>query len=185
MRKFRSFVCISERAHERSLLLSAHMTFAGTRMLGISKSPNQGCRVRNHEKRAVGAPFGQDSRRADLSARFDMGQSELRIVCRSRMRALMESNACLLVTICAVLAGSTAWAAENATSRHHRHHGRHVTHTAPAPTSDPRVPTAESRSLDRFHSPFNPYARPGDGNNDGLSRDSNECNKGCIDGHSG
>ena len=56
---------------------------------------------------------------------------------------------------------------------------------APAPTSDRRVPAAESRSLDRFHSPFNPYARPGDGNNDGLSRDPNECNKGCIDGHSG
>jgi hypothetical protein len=41
----------------------------------------------------------------------------------------MRSNACLLAAICAVLAASTAWAAENATSRHH-HHGRHVTHTA-------------------------------------------------------
>ena len=96
----------------------------------------------------------------------------------------MRSIARLLVATCAVLAASAAWATGGAASRHHRH-GRHVTHTAPAPTSERRVPAAESRSLDRFHSPFNPYARPGDGNNDGLSRDPNECNKGCIDGHSG
>ena len=92
----------------------------------------------------------------------------------------MSSNACLLVAMCAVLAASTAWAAENATSRHHHHrHGRHVTHTAPAP-----VPAAESGSADRFQ-PFKPYAHPGDGDDDGLSRDPDECNKGCIDGNPG
>jgi hypothetical protein len=86
--------------------------------------------------------------------------------------------------MCAVLAASTAWAAENAASRHHRHHGRHVTHSAPAPTAKRRVPAAESGSVDRFQS-FKPYAHPGDGNNNGLSRDPDECNKGCIDGNSG
>ena len=91
----------------------------------------------------------------------------------------MRSNACLLVTMCAVLAASTAWAAENATARHHRHHGRHVTHTAPAP-----VPAAESGSLDRVQ-PFKPYAHPGDGDDDGLSRDPDDCNKGCIGGNPG
>ena len=96
----------------------------------------------------------------------------------------MRSNACLLVTMCAVLAASTAWAAENATARHHRHHGRHVTHTAPAPPSEQRVPAAESGSADRFQ-PFKPYAHPGDGDDDGLSRDPDECNKGCIDGNPG
>jgi hypothetical protein len=96
----------------------------------------------------------------------------------------MTSNACLVVATCAVLAASAAWEAESAASRHH-HHGRHVTHTAPAPTSERRVPAAESGSLDRFHSPFKPYVRPGDGNNDGLSRDPDECNRGCIDGNSG
>ena len=96
----------------------------------------------------------------------------------------MRSHACLLATLCAVLAGSTAWAAENATSRHHRHHGRHVTHTAPAPTSERRVPAAESGSVDRFQ-PFKPYAHPGDGDDDGLSRDPDECNRGCIDGNPG
>jgi len=98
--------------------------------------------------------------------------------------SLMRNNACLLVTICGVLAASTAWAAENATTRHHRHHGRHVTHTAPAPTAEQRVPAAENGSLDRFQ-PFKPYAHPGDGDDDGLSRDPDECNKGCIDGNPG
>src|SRR6516162_7717379 len=43
MRKFRSFVCIGGRAHERPF--PVHTTFAGTRMLEISKSLNQGCCV--------------------------------------------------------------------------------------------------------------------------------------------
>ena len=30
-----------------------------------------------------------------------------------------------------------------------------------------------------------PYAHPGDGDNDGLSRDPDDCNKGCIDGNPG
>jgi hypothetical protein len=96
----------------------------------------------------------------------------------------MRRNACLVVAMYAVLAVSAAGATESAAPGHHRH-GRHVTHTAPAPTSERRVPAAESGSRDRFHSPFKPYARPGDGNNDGLSRDPDECNKGCIDGNSG
>ena len=95
-----------------------------------------------------------------------------------------EEQCCLVVAMSAVLAASTAWATENTASRHHGH-GRHVTHATPAPTSDPRAPAVESGSLDRFHSPFKPYVRPGDGNNDGLSRDADECHKGCIDGNSG
>ena len=95
----------------------------------------------------------------------------------------MRSKACLLVAMGAVLAASAAWATESAASRHHRH-GRHVTHTAPAPTSERRVPAAESGSLDRFQ-PFKPYAHPGDGDDDGLSRDPDECMKGCIGGNPG
>jgi hypothetical protein len=30
---------------------------------------------------------------------------------------------------------------------------------------------------------FAPYAHAGDGDNDGLSREADDCNKGCIDGH--
>jgi hypothetical protein len=92
----------------------------------------------------------------------------------------MRSNACLMVAMCAVLAVSTAWATESAALRHHRH-GRHETHAAPAPTSERPFPAPP----DRFYSPFKPYAHPGDGDNDGLSRDPDDCNKGCIDGNPG
>jgi hypothetical protein len=89
----------------------------------------------------------------------------------------MRSNACLVVAMYAVLAASTAWAAENAATRHYRH-GRHVTHTAKAPTSQRQVPAAKSGW-------GKPYAHPGDGDDDGLSRDPDDCNKGCIDGNPG
>jgi hypothetical protein len=96
----------------------------------------------------------------------------------------MRSIACLVVAMWAVLAVSAAWATEGGAHRHHRH-TRHVTRPAPAPTPERRVPAAESRPLDRFYSPFKPYAHPGDGDNDGLSRDPDDCNKGCIDGNPG
>ena len=94
----------------------------------------------------------------------------------------MRSIACLGIAMCVVLAASMGWAIEDAASGHHRH-GRHVTHAAPAPTSERRVPAAQSGSQNR--SPFTPYAHPGDGDNDGLSRDRDECNKGCIGGNPG
>jgi hypothetical protein len=96
----------------------------------------------------------------------------------------MRSIACLVVAMCAILPRSAAWATESGAPRHHRHE-RHVTHTAPAPTSERQVPAAESGPLDRFYSPFKPYAHPGDGDNDGLSRDPEECMKGCIGGNPG
>jgi hypothetical protein len=95
----------------------------------------------------------------------------------------MRSHACLLVAMGAVLAVSTAWATESAAPRHH-HHGRHVTHAAPAPTAERPVPAAESRP-DTSHSLFQPYAHPGEGDDDGLSRDPDECMKGCIGGNPG
>jgi hypothetical protein len=97
--------------------------------------------------------------------------------------SLMRNNVCLLVAMCAVLAVSTAWAAESAAPRHH-HHGRHVTRAAPAPTAERPVPAAESRP-DMSHSLFEPYAHPGEGDDDGLSRDPDECMKGCIGGNPG
>ena len=94
----------------------------------------------------------------------------------------MSRNICLVVAIGAILTVSAAWAAsESGAPRRHRH----VTHPAPPPTSERRVPAVESGSLDRFHSPSKPFAHPGDGDNDGLSRDPEDCMKGCIDGNPG
>jgi hypothetical protein len=92
----------------------------------------------------------------------------------------MRSHASLVVAMCAVLAVSTAWATQSA-ARHHHRHGCHVTHPAPAPTSGRLVPAPPGR----FYSPFAPYAHPGEGDNDGLSRDPDECMKGCIGGNPG
>jgi hypothetical protein len=60
------------------------------------------------------------------------------------------------------------------------HHHRHNKHTAaqpapvvaPAPAAAPLVPT------------LRPYP-PGEGDTDGLSRDPEDCDKGCIDGNPG
>ena len=89
----------------------------------------------------------------------------------------MKSSAYLLVAMCVVLAASAAWAESTATRHHHQ--GRHGTHAAPAPTSKRPAPAAESGNSAK------PYAHPGDGDNDGLSRDPDDCNKGCIDGNPG
>jgi hypothetical protein len=88
----------------------------------------------------------------------------------------MKSSAYLVVATCAALAVSSAWA-ESTTPRN-RHHGAHPTHAAPAPTPKRRpVPAANSGNSG--------YAHPGDGDNDGLSRDPDDCNKGCIGGNPG
>jgi hypothetical protein len=90
----------------------------------------------------------------------------------------MKSSANVVVAICAVLAASTAWA-ETAAPRHH-HQGRRPTHAAPAPAVRRSLPPAQSgNSQDR------PYAHPGEGDNDGLSRDPDDCMKGCIGGNPG
>ena len=91
----------------------------------------------------------------------------------------MKIYACLMVAMCAVLAGSSAWAIDNTAHRHH-HQGRHGAHAARAPTSQRPAQAAE-----RGNSQSGPYAHPGDGDNDGLSRDPDDCNKGCIDGNPG
>jgi hypothetical protein len=95
----------------------------------------------------------------------------------------MMSNACLLAAMGAVLAVSAAWATESAAPRHH-HHGRHVTHAAPAPLIERPGPAAERRP-DTSQFLFKPYAHPGEGDDDGLSRDPDECMKGCIGGNPG
>jgi hypothetical protein len=79
---------------------------------------------------------------------------------------MMRNIAYFVVAMCVVVAASSAWAAQSTASRFHHHKRHHVTHAAPAPT------------LNRFR----PSAR--DSDYDGLSRDADDCNKGCIDGNS-
>jgi hypothetical protein len=68
---------------------------------------------------------------------------------------------------------------------HHTAHRRFVAHHR-APASAPESTVAAQRP-DAVESPqpnqmFKPYAHPGDGDNDGMSLDPDDCMKGCIGG---
>ena len=66
---------------------------------------------------------------------------------------------------------------------HYRVHPRHGPHhhrfgaNSPAPATAPTAP--ETNQI------FKPYPHPGDGDDDGLSRDPDDCMKGCIGGNPG
>ena len=81
------------------------------------------------------------------------------------------------------LSGSAA-ATEN-TPQPHRHSHHHKAQAATAqPVSPPVAPQpAQASGSGILGSMFRPYAHPGEGDDDGLSRDPDDCNKGCIGGN--
>jgi hypothetical protein len=81
----------------------------------------------------------------------------------------------------ATLAASPVGAWDEAPTHHHRHHAHPVPRTAPPRSAEHPVQAAESEP---FGSLFKPYARTGEGDEDGLSRNSDDCMKGCIGGDS-
>ena len=81
------------------------------------------------------------------------------------------------LAVALTIVASAAAAIENAPVRHHRHH--HATRPAQP------APAAQNGNPDTIRSPLRPYPHPGDGDNDGLSRDTDDCNKGCIGGNPG
>ncbi len=96
----------------------------------------------------------------------------------------MKTSTTIALALAAALSGWLAAYAqtEQPTPYHHyqvhRWHGPHhfVAHnTAPAP-----APTAP-----QTNQMFKPYAHPGEGDDDGLSRDPDDCMKGCIGGNPG
>jgi hypothetical protein len=86
------------------------------------------------------------------------------------------------LAVALTIVASAAAAVENAPVRHHRQHERH--HTT-QPATSPPAPAAQNGNPDTIRSPLTPYPHPGDGDNDGLSRDPDDCNKGCIGGNPG
>jgi hypothetical protein len=66
---------------------------------------------------------------------------------------------------------------------HHRHH--HLAHNparASAPIAQRPGETVENRTP-QTNQMFKPYAHSGEGDSDGLSRDPDDCMKGCIGGN--
>jgi hypothetical protein len=65
----------------------------------------------------------------------------------------------------------------------HRHHHHDVARSpAPAPESMGTAQQPEAVQNSPLNQFFRPYAQPGEGDDDGLSRDSDDCMKGCIGG---
>jgi len=58
-------------------------------------------------------------------------------------------------------------------------------HHATQPATKRAVPAVQGSPQETIDRPFTPYPHTGDGDNDGLSRDPDDCNKGCIDGNPG
>jgi hypothetical protein len=87
-----------------------------------------------------------------------------------------------------VLSGSLAAYAqpEQPTIHHHVHHHHHhgVAHNlGPTPESTAAVQRPEAVESPQPNQMFKPYAHPGDGDNDGISSDPDDCMKGCIGGN--
>jgi hypothetical protein len=79
---------------------------------------------------------------------------------------------------------------ERPTVQHHdpvHHHHHYVAHNParalPPIAQQPGEPVENGAPQPNLI--FNPYAHPGDGDNDGLSRDPDDCMKGCIGGNPG
>jgi hypothetical protein len=98
----------------------------------------------------------------------------------------MNTHLGLAIAVSATLAVSAAWATENEPVHHHHYrHTHHVAHPAAAPSVERPGQAVETAPPSQFNQMFKPYPHPGDGDDDGLSRDPDDCMKGCIGGNPG
>ena len=105
----------------------------------------------------------------------------------------MKTSSTIALALAAALVGSVAADAqtEQPTVHHHVHHyypPRHAVHhhyvAAPAavPATAAMAPTPQALPFGLALPHISPY-RDGKGDEDGLSEDPDDCNKGCIDGN--
>jgi hypothetical protein len=93
----------------------------------------------------------------------------------------------IVLPLAILLSGSlAAYAQQPSAHRHYYGHRRHhhVAHNparASAPISQRPGETVENGP--QTNQMFKPYAHPGEGDSDGLSRDPDDCMKGCIGGN--
>jgi hypothetical protein len=126
-------------------------------------------------------------RNGTISLKPQLQGSEGRSMLRQDWRAVVKKilGFCIALS-CAAVVSLSAVAGE--TSPRVRHHARHAPHhvsgpVAPTPTGQAPNEAAASPGLPWITSLFpnvKPYP-PGQGDTDGLSRNTDDCNKGCID----
>jgi hypothetical protein len=87
------------------------------------------------------------------------------------------------IAFVALLSGSRAYAQTEQPTPYHYHqvHPRHGPRHHPFVARNP----APAPSAPRTNQMFEPYPHPGEGDDDGLSRDPDDCMKGCIGGNPG
>jgi hypothetical protein len=108
----------------------------------------------------------------------------------------VKTSSIVALALAMALSGSLAAAAqtEQPTVHHHYRHNypsHHTVHHHAAAHGQARAPesmAASQRPGEAVESPqpnqmFRPYANPGDGDEDGLSSDPDDCMKGCIGGN--
>jgi hypothetical protein len=98
----------------------------------------------------------------------------------------MKTHLGLAVALGAALMTSAAWA-QDAPAHHYHHHYHHhhhsLTQPTPAPAEGPGAAVETAPPAPLTSEMFKPYAHPGEGDDDGLSRDPDDCMKGCIGGN--
>ena len=100
----------------------------------------------------------------------------------------MKTSTIIALALTASLSGSLAvYAQTEQPTVHHRyplhHHHHYVAHNPAAPPIAQRP--GEESAPPQTNQMFRPYAHPGEGDDDGLSRDPDDCMKGCIGGNPG
>lgn len=99
----------------------------------------------------------------------------------------MKTSATIALTFAALLSASLAASAQTEQPTVRRHHRVHQHHHYVAPSAVPgavaQQPGAVESGPPQTGQMFRPYAHPGEGDDDGLSRDPDDCMKGCIGGN--
>ena len=99
----------------------------------------------------------------------------------------MKTSTMIALTLVGLMSSSLAAGAQTDQPAHRLRSSRHTVHhraVAGGKISAPAIGAAESQP-GPANPMLKPYAHPGEGDNDGLSRDPDDCMKGCIGGNPG
>jgi hypothetical protein len=122
-----------------------------------------------------------------------MWQDGLGSPCAVAREGDVKTSTTIALAVASLLSGSLAASAQTEQPNYHLHHyvgPHHTVHhhfahsSAPAPEPTAQRPGVAIESAPpQTNQMFRPYAQPEEGDDDGLSRDPDDCMKGCIGGN--